>query len=79
VQRYELQTFHSLFPALVNIPLMIAVTMAVSALSYVIVERPFLALRSYFEPRPGSASLETYYKLAVPEIQPSAGQIGTAD
>jgi peptidoglycan/LPS O-acetylase OafA/YrhL len=51
VERYELQALHTLPPALVNLPLMIAATLAVSVCSYVVVERPFLLLRRYFEPR----------------------------
>jgi peptidoglycan/LPS O-acetylase OafA/YrhL len=52
VLHYELETLHALPPAFVNIPLMVAATLAASALSYIVVERPFLALRGYFEPRP---------------------------
>ncbi len=52
VEHLERNTLHILVPALLNIPLMMAATLALSALSYVAVERPFLALRHYFEPRP---------------------------
>ena len=38
-------------PALLNLPLMIAVTLAVSMVSYALIERPFLSLKRHFKLR----------------------------
>lgn len=47
---------HTPLPWFVEIPLMIAATFAVSMASYALIERPFLALKRYFEPRYISAA-----------------------
>jgi peptidoglycan/LPS O-acetylase OafA/YrhL len=57
VEHYELSSIHALFPAFLNIPLMMAATLVLSAFSYIAIERPFLALRHYFEPRPTAESV----------------------
>jgi peptidoglycan/LPS O-acetylase OafA/YrhL len=51
VATVELNTLHAELPALVQIPLLIAVTLAVSMVSYALVERPFLGLKRHFKPR----------------------------
>ena len=42
---------HCSIPALINVALLIAITLGVSVCSYMLIERPFLALKRYFEPR----------------------------
>jgi peptidoglycan/LPS O-acetylase OafA/YrhL len=51
VVRSELAILHALPPAFLNIPLVVAATLAVSMCSYALIERPFLSLKRYFEPR----------------------------
>ena len=46
-------------PWYVNIPLMIGVTLGVSALTYAAIERPFLSLKRYFEPVVRAAVAQT--------------------
>ena len=47
----ELTLLHRGLPPLVNIPLILVVTLAVSMCSYALVERPVLSFKRYFEPR----------------------------
>jgi peptidoglycan/LPS O-acetylase OafA/YrhL len=51
VMKAEVSTLHGLPPGPINIVLMTAATLAVCVLSYVTVERPFLALKDRFTPR----------------------------
>ena len=57
VKRLELFALRALLPSVINIPLMIGATIAVSICSYAIVERPFLRLKRYFEPASPSAAV----------------------
>jgi len=57
VKRLELFALKALLPSVINIPLMIGATIAVSICSYAIVERPFLRLKQYFEPASPSAAV----------------------
>ena len=47
----ERDVLHVRFPWFLNIPLLVALTVAASMLSYAIIERPVLSLKRYFEPR----------------------------
>jgi peptidoglycan/LPS O-acetylase OafA/YrhL len=47
----EGRAFGHVFPQLLNIPIVVAATLLVSMASYVVIERPFLRLKRYFEPR----------------------------
>jgi peptidoglycan/LPS O-acetylase OafA/YrhL len=51
VRKAEASVLHVQPPATVNIPIIIAATLAVSMCSYIFAEKPFLALKRYFEPR----------------------------
>lgn len=51
VLRIEMITLHVELPGVVNMPLMIGATLALSMASYVLVERPFLAFKGRFKPR----------------------------
>lgn len=51
VVKIEMSVLHAELPVLVNIPLMIAATLAFSMASYALVERPFLAFKGRFKPR----------------------------
>ena len=47
----EIRLIHKVFPAFLNIPLLIGATLMVSMVSYTVLERPFLLLKRYFKPR----------------------------
>jgi peptidoglycan/LPS O-acetylase OafA/YrhL len=47
----ELTLLHRGLPPLVNIPLVLLITLAVSMCTYALVERPILTFKRYFEPR----------------------------
>jgi peptidoglycan/LPS O-acetylase OafA/YrhL len=49
VKKIELVAFKMIFPGVLNVPLMIGATIAVSICSFAIVERPFLRLKRHFE------------------------------
>jgi peptidoglycan/LPS O-acetylase OafA/YrhL len=49
VKKMELVAFKTVFPGVLNVPLMIGATIAVSICSYAMVERPFLRLKRHFE------------------------------
>jgi peptidoglycan/LPS O-acetylase OafA/YrhL len=51
VYRAETHVFARPLPQLLNIPILIAATLAVAMASYALIERPFLALKRLFEPR----------------------------
>jgi peptidoglycan/LPS O-acetylase OafA/YrhL len=51
VLRFERRLFHTTLPWFVNIPLLLASTFLVCLCSYAVIERPFLALKKYFEPQ----------------------------
>jgi peptidoglycan/LPS O-acetylase OafA/YrhL len=51
VRDLQRNVLHRTPPWYVNIPLMIALTLLVSVVSYVVIERPFLSLKRYFKPR----------------------------
>ena len=50
VRGLETSLLHRAVPGILNIPILIAATLAVSMASYVAIERPFLRLKSRFEP-----------------------------
>jgi peptidoglycan/LPS O-acetylase OafA/YrhL len=49
LKKLELVAFKMTFPGVLNVPIMIAATIAVSICSYAMVERPFLRLKRHFE------------------------------
>jgi peptidoglycan/LPS O-acetylase OafA/YrhL len=49
VKRVELLTLKTIPPGVLNIPLLIGATIAVSVCSYAVIESPFLRLKRYFE------------------------------
>jgi peptidoglycan/LPS O-acetylase OafA/YrhL len=49
VKKLELVAFKMILPGVLNVPLMIGATIAVSICSYAMVERPFLQLKRHFE------------------------------
>ena len=49
VKKLELVAFKMTFPGVLNVPLVIGATIAVSICSYAMIERPFLRLKRHFE------------------------------
>lgn len=50
LNKLEINYFHRMLAPLLHIPIWIAATLLVSMCSYVVIERPFLSLKRFFEP-----------------------------
>lgn len=56
--KLEVRTLHSELPVLLSIPVLTAASLGAGMLSYVVVERPFLAFKSRFQPRFAQPTME---------------------